>query len=273
MMKKTFVIALIFITSVCSAQEDFFQIIAFKGNVLADSLPVACRQRIDPSNQVILIGKAGYASVLTSQGYAFQLGKGKHKIKRILDQTHSNVTRIKDSRGMGAVVRSYPDFIYVLSMDDNEYSYLAGDTLALIWQPQPGISTYSVILTDLPGKILLDTTVSGNTVAIPVPNIFKDKTLLFRIKAGKLSSKNMIVKASQDYNDFRLDASCASGMNYIERELLLAGLCEIYNLYYDQIHHLHNLFKYSQKTGVHITHPYYKRMFKEHGMEKFLSGE
>ena len=272
-MKKTFVIALIFITSVCSAQENFFQIIAFKGNVLVDSLPVTCGQKIDATSQLLLIEKGSYASVMTSKGYAFQLGKGKHKIKRILDQTHSNLKLIKDSRGMGAVVRSYPDFIYVLSMDDNEYSYLAGDTLTLIWQPQTGINTYSVILTDLLDKILLDTTVFGNTVSLPVSTIFKDKALLFRIKADKLSSKDMIVKASQDYKNFRLDAGCVSGMNFIERELLLAGLCEIYNLYYDQIHHLYNLLRYTQKTGIHITHPYYKRMFKEHQIEKFLSGE
>jgi len=270
-MKKTFVVALIFINSICSAQDKFFQIIAFKGNVLVDSLPVTCGQKIDASSQLMLIEKDGYAAVLTSQGYAFQLGRGKHKVKSILAQTHSNLIRVKDSRGVGAVHRPYADPIKILSVDEfHEYAYLGGDTLTIVWQAQTGISTYSVILTDMLDKILVDTTVFGNTVTIPVPNIFKDKALLFQVKAGKLSSKQMFVKASQDYKDFRFDASCASGMSLIERELLLAGLCEVYNLYYDQIHHLHNLYVYSKKTGIEILHPYYQRMLKEHDFEIFF---
>lgn len=268
-MKKFLALAAIFIVSACSAQNNSFQIIALKGDVKLDSLSVSCGQKIDGSHQLLVIGKESYAAVLTSAGYAFQLGKGKHKIKQILDQDISNLSRIKSWRGTGAVNRQYPDAITVLSVD-REYSYLAGDSITIIWQKQANKNSYSVTLTDFLERILLDTLVTGNTVTIPI-DFAKNKGIIFQVKADKLSSNLMLIKKSPEGPNFRADAACISSGDFIERELLLAGLCEIYNLYYDQTHHLYNLYRYSKVTGKKITHPYYERMLKEHEFEKFMS--
>ena len=267
-MKKILAVTAFFIASACSAQQ-YFQIITFKGDVKLDSLSVTCGQKIDDSHQLLLIGKESYAAVLTSAGYAFQLGRGKHKIKQILDQDISNLSRIKSWRGTGAVNRQYPDAINVLSVD-RDYSYLAGDSLTIIWQKQADKNTYSVTLMDFLETKLLDTLVMANAITVPV-DFAKNKGILFQVKAEKLSSNMMLVKKSPEVQNFRADAACVSSVDFIERELLLAGLCEIYNLYYDQIHHLYTLYRYSQVTGKKIKHPYYERMLTEHRFDKFLS--
>jgi hypothetical protein len=269
-MKKTLVIAVFFMSTLCSAQDNFFQIIAFKGEVLLNSLSVTCGQKIDKPEQILSITKGSYASVLTSTGYAFQLGRGKHKVKSILNQTLSNLTRIKNSRGTGAVNRKYPGQIKVLSVDDYDYKYLGGDTLTIIWQKKNKTAPYTVSLRDLYDRILLDTIASENVITVNVEDKLKDGGLLFRINSQKLSSGDKFLKIFPAHQDFRFDVSRVSGMSFIERELLLAGLCEIYNLYYDQIHHLHNVYAYSKKTGIKISHPYYLRMLKEHEFEKYF---
>lgn len=271
-MKKIFAIAVLFVSTVCSAQENFFQIIALKGEVLLDSVSVTCGQKIDKPEQILTIGKGSYASVLTAQGYAFKLGRGKHKVKNVLAQTLSNLTRIKNSRGTGAVHRQYRDKIMVLSVDDYDYKFLGGDSLTIIWQKKNKTAHYTVTFRDLYDRILLDTIVSENVITVNVEDKFKDGGLLFRINSEKQSSGDKFLKIFPAHQDFRFDVSCASGMSFIERELLLAGLCEIYNLYYDQIHHLYNVYAYSKKTGIKISHPYYYRMLKEHEFEKcFIS--
>jgi hypothetical protein len=270
-MKKYLIVAAIFIATASSGQDKFFQIIALKGDVAIDSLPAICGQKIDKPEQILTVGKGSYASVLTSTGYAFQLGRGKHKVNRILDQTISNLKQLKNSHS-GAVNRVYPDGIKILSVGYfHETPYLGGDTLTVIWGKKPAINTFSVVLSDFLETVLVDTTVLGNVLTVDVQNLVKANPIVFQVKSGKLSSRQMLVKTSPELEHFKFDITCATSLDFIERELLLAGLCEIYDLYYDLIHHLHNLYAYNKKTRIKISHAYYYRMLEELEFEKFFT--
>lgn len=273
MNKILFLIALC-ISCQAQGQDTLFKIISMKGNVTLDGNSVSCGQTVDSKSQLLIVqGKKSYVSVLTESGFAFQLGKGKHKTKSIAEQEISNLASLNVKK-TGAVTYSVPPDIEIVTLGD-EYPYLAGDSVTLIWRSLRKVKTdtFKVKVLNIFEEQLMDTTAYSNAVVLPIKR-FRNSDLhfLIQISSKKLRPRSALIKSPKrkEKSEFEFDASCISSDDFIQHQLLTASLCEIHNLYYDQIHYLYSLYRYSKKTGIVISHSYYQRLLKEYGFEQFL---
>jgi|JI10StandDraft_1071094.scaffolds.fasta_scaffold174520_3 hypothetical protein len=274
-MRKLLLITALFTSSLCQAQDTLFTIMTVKGIVVLDGDTIHCGQAVTSANQQLQIkGKRNYVTILTTKGYAFQVGRGKHRTKEIANSRYSKLAQRIIVHG--AVVHSVPIPIILAGVNKQENPFLFGDSLTVIARSTTKpTKEYTISIDNLFGENVYDSTSTSHVITMGLSNLFsKNNALLFRITADRtvISSKDYYIKRINPAAalEFRYDLDCISTQDFVERELFIIALCEIHELYFDQLHQLYKLWKYSQNTGTKITSAYYQRLFKEYDLEKFL---
>jgi len=258
------------------AQEaSLFKIVSQHGAVLLDGDSTHCGQAVTSKNQKLEIsGSGSYVIVLTEAGYAFKLKRGEYTTERIFKTKRSNLMEIKkDQREREAPVREQVDDITVMNID-NEYADALNNSLTLIWKSRkPVESGYTVHIVSVLDELLYDSIVNSNVLTIDVSQAFKtESAVLFDIRTKNSSSHQHLIKkiSDQDKRNAMQDFDCVSEMESNENTLLLLALCEVHNLYYDQIHYLYTLWQQEKESGVKINHPYYQRLLREYDFESYF---
>jgi hypothetical protein len=276
-MRKILFLIAVLISCHCKAQDTLFTIITVKGIVVLDGDTIRCGQAVTSINRELRIkSKGDYATILTKKGYAFQMGRGKHRVKETATSQYSNIARSNSLYVHGAVTRYSEVPILLAGFHNIEKCFLYGDSLTVIARTsKEKVKKYTLSIGNLFEEKIYDTTTVSHIITIGTSNLFgNNNTIMFRVKTDEtsISSKDYIIKKlSPPANlEFRYDLDCITTQDFVERELNILALCEIHELYYDQLHHLHKLWKYSQQNGIEITHPYYKRLFDAYGLRKFL---
>jgi hypothetical protein len=267
-MRKFLLIATILITSICQAQETLFRIISVKGVVTLDEDTVTCNKRVtSPKATLTITGKTDYATILTHKGFAFLLGQGNYLVTDVSEAEHSNARE--------GVVHRRPSEIEIIKY--NSTTFLFGDSLTVIGRSvYTPVAQYGLVITNMmEEEILKSTPSSSNIHTLAVSNLLiENRQLVFQMRSDskKITSDYFLAKRmdSKVHQEAVYNFDCVNEADFIDRELSILALCEIHKLFLDQIYHLHKLWKYSQTTGMTITHAYYKRLVSNYELNKFL---
>lgn len=266
---KYITIAACLICQNSAAQSPLVQVIHFIGDVTFNAAPVTCGQEIYQDDKFIVVGKRSYVSVVTCNGYAFDLTRGRHQIKKVVKRKTPTFTRFGHQAHTTLEVPS--NIIEVLAPIGS--GFLVSDTLTLIWKKINGIDQYKIRVTNFMDSVVMDTLTTGNLFSIPYRERFQDPGLIFQIESGQYRSKVFFVKPVnkvQHEGNLLDDTSCYNSLSFIDKELAQIALSEIHGLYLDHIRHLYRLYQFSQMTGTMVTQPYYLKKLKDHDFEKFM---
>jgi len=235
--KKILLLIAVSISCHCQAQDTLFTIISVKGKVTLDGISVSCGQIVDSRSQLLIVqDKKSYISVLTESGFAFQLGKGKHKTKSIAEQEISNLERL-NLMNAGAVNYSISQDIVIMG-PRHEYKHFTGDSLTFIWRSlrKEKTDTFNIKLLNIFEEPLMEKIVYSNIFVLPIKNLRdSDSYFVIQIYSKKLRPRSAMIKSlnRKEKLEFEFDVSCIKPEDFIQQKLLLAGLYEIYNLYWD----------------------------------------
>lgn len=267
-LRNWLILAALMISAQCGAQDRSAQIIAVEGEVTIDGRAVTCGQKISEEEEILSVDKRGYVSLLTDNGYAFKLKKGRYKVKKVLDKRTPSFARF-----------GYSTSVITLEVSSGEIEVLApfqaapvaSDTVTLIWKRIKSIDQYTIILKNFKDSVVMDTATTENVIHIPFRKKYEEPGLIVQIKSGPYRSKDFLVrKLTTDSDVFQADVLCNKVLSFVEREVALLALCEIHGLYFDHIHHLYRLCTFSRATQTPVTHPYYLRLLREHNFERFM---
>ena len=278
-MRKTFLISVLWallVSFACGAQDTLFRIISAKGLVTLDNDTLKNGVIVTNINRSLEIkGKLAYATILTEKGFAFQLGRGKYTVKEISKAEYSNLqSNLNSNKFFGPAIQD--DFFAIrLIKIPKEKIFLFGDSLTVLARPyKEQVDQYRLVITNLLGEELYDSTSTSHIQTVKIAKL-PGKNSAFILNwnpESKLSSKSYYIKtiASKDSSEFSYDLDYVKSPDFINRQLSILALYEIHELYFDQLHQLYKLWRYSQNTGTKIENAYYQRLFKEYELEKFL---
>lgn len=266
-LRNSLILAAFVISARCLAQNPSAQIIAVEGEVTIDGRAVTCGQKISEEEEVLSVDKKGYVCLLTDNGYAFKLKKGRYKVKKVLDKRTPSFARF-----------GYSTSVITLEVSSGEIEVLApfqaapvaSDTVTLIWKRIKSIDQYTIILKNFRDSVVMDTATTENVIHIPFRKKYQEPGLVVQVKSDPYKSKDFLVRKLTNNDAFQYDVLCNESLHFIEREVALLALCEINGLYFDHIYHLYRLYTFSRATQTPVTHPYYLRLLREHNFERFM---
>lgn len=272
-MKKLLLLIAFMSTIPALAQESLFQIISFNGIVKLDETQVVCNQSVTSQQQKLKIeGKGSYAIILTEKGYAFLLSRGNYAVLEISNREDSNVSKWIQPTG---VIHDGPrDDLGFVAIED--FNFVYGDSITLIWRPKT-IPSHAYILTvqNIFGEDVYESTTETNVHTFKVSPLFDNMSLLvYHLNSddNRNISRDRAIKnvTKKERDQIAYDLSCAKSEDFINHQLARMAVFETFNLYYDQVHHLHKLWAYTRKTGVKIKHPYYLRLMKTYKLQEHV---
>jgi hypothetical protein len=273
-MRKFLLITALLASSLCQAQDTLFRIISVKGLVTLDDDTLKSGIIVTSLNRALQVkDKFAYTTILTEKGFAFQLGRGKYTVKEISTDEHSNLSSIGHP-GLPITDNFSPVRLVNIPNDKN---FLFRDSLTVLARPYKNqVQQYRLTITNMFEENLYDSTSISHVHTVSIPKLAGEHlAFILRVTSEsepKLQSHSYYVKRipSKDRAEFSYDLGYVKSIDFVNRQLAILALCEIHELYFDQLYHLYKLWKYSQNTGTKITSAYYQRLFKAYDLEKFL---
>lgn len=256
----------------CQAQDTLFRLISVKGLVTLDSDTLKSGITVTNLNRSLQVkGKFDYTTILTEKGYAFQLGRGKYTVKEI---SRAEYTNMNNNKPPGSPYAGDFSPVRLVKIPHGNV-FIFGDSLTVLARPyEKQAKQYRLVITNMLEEKLYDSASISHIYTIDITKLPGENSgLIFGVEIdSKSSSRSYYVKIlpSKDRAAFNYDLDYVKPMDFVSRQLAILALCEIHALYFDQLHQLYKLWKYSQNNGTKITNAYYQRLFKEYDLEKFL---
>jgi hypothetical protein len=270
-MKKILLITFFFATTVCQAQDTLFRIISIRGTVLLDDNTAHCGQHVTRGTSALKIKNIGdYAIILTERGFVFQLNAGQYWVKDLYLKDYFIFTN-----STGAIHRDDFSPIRIVNTYYSDYGLFEDSLTVIARAAKNKINAYRLIVVSAFNEKLYDSTSASHVQTVKMSNLYGQEHLtVFHMEGEnkRITSREFGVKELRPEERIKIayDFNCIREDNFILQELSILAICEANSLFYDQVNHLHKLWKYSHQTGSKITHPYYERLVKLYELDQFL---
>jgi hypothetical protein len=266
---KSFISTTLFLitSAFCFSQEaSIFKIIASKGSVLIDDVPVAGYQEVYVTSKKITIkGKESYVGILTAQGLVYKFDRGTHSIHNINSKIRERISYSESPKSPygdheeNALMSIIPDRSKIFSKE-----------MYLIWKnyetPEP---PYKISITDLRGEeSLMDTIVSGNSALLNIEQTLTKSSIMIEISDNKNNSISILIQKIDSLLMVEIENQLKSikEEDEIEKRIAEIALFDIHDVQCDVLTILYKLSLLEKQRGLSIQNNYYQRLIKKYSI-------